>query len=72
MEQRNLDTSDKSNVSINEYEEDIWITTAKIAAKYLDYTSYPSGYCLFDTFCPSDETDEVLENALSWTEFVKP
>lgn len=43
-----------------------WIMTAKIAAKYLSYTDYPSGYCLFETFCPSDKTDEVLEQALEW------
>ena len=48
------------------YEADIWAMTAKIAAKKLDYTEYPSAYCLFETFCPSDETDEVLENALEW------
>lgn len=71
VEQCSLDTSDKSNVSINEYKEDIWIMTAQIAAKYLDYTSYPSGYCLFETFCPSDEIDEVLENALSWKEYAE-
>ena len=71
MEQRNLGKSNKSNVSANEYEEDIWIMTAQIAAKYLDYTSYPSGYCLFEAFCPSDETDEVLENALSWKEYAE-
>ena len=44
---------------------------AKIAGKYLDYGKYPSGYCLFDTFCPSDEVDEVLENALSWKEYAE-
>lgn len=66
-----------SNASINDavpkinYEEDAWIMTAKIAAKHLDYTSYPSGFCLFDTFCPSDETDEVLENALSWKSYAE-
>ena len=48
------------------YLRDVWTMTAKIAAKKLDYTDYPSGYCLFETFCPSDETDEVLDNALEW------
>lgn len=27
-------------------------------------------YCLFETFCPSDKTDEVLENALEWKRYV--
>ena len=30
-----------------------------------------SAYCLFETFCPSDKTDEVLENALSWKEYAE-
>ena len=48
------------------YLKDIWTMTAKIAARRLDYTDYPSAYCLFETFCPSDKTDEVLENAQEW------
>lgn len=51
------------------YKRDVWHMTAQIAAKYFDYTSYPSAYCLFDLFCPSDKTDEVLENALAWKEY---
>ena len=50
----------------SEIEKQAWIMTARVAAQHFDYTSYPSGYCLFETFCPSDETDEVLENALNW------
>lgn len=58
------------NTSLYEsYKPDIWRMTAKIAALHLDYTRYPSAYCLFETFCPSDKTDEVLENALSWKEY---
>lgn len=53
----------------SEYMRDAWIMTAKIASKRLSYTEYPSGYCLFDTFCPSDITDEVLENALEWEKY---
>lgn len=50
------------------YKKDIWRMTARIAAQYFDYTAYPSAYCLFETFCPSDKTDEVLDNALTWKE----
>ena len=50
------------------YQREIWRMTARIAAQYFDYTEYPSAYCLFETFCPSDKTDEVLENALAWKE----
>lgn len=48
-----------------------WMMTAKIAARYLDFCEYPSGYCLFETFCPSDKTDEVLENALEWKAYAE-
>ena len=51
------------------YLPDIWRMTARIAALHLDYTDYPSAYCLYETFCPSDKTDEVLENALAWKEY---
>lgn len=50
------------------YLEDIWRMTGRVAAQYFDYTDYPSAYCLFETFCPSDKMDEVLENALAWKE----
>ena len=52
--------------SLDYNDDEAWIMTAKIAAKYLSYTEYPSAYCLFETFCPSDKTDEVLEQALEW------
>ena len=50
------------------YKEDIWRMTARVAAQYFDYSEYPSAYCLFETFYPSDKMDEVLENALAWKE----
>ena len=43
--------------------------TARIAAERLSFTEYPSGYCLFDRFCPSDATDEVLEVAMDWKKY---
>ena len=46
--------------------DDAWTMTAKIAAKQLSYCDFPSGYCLFETFCPSYKTDEVLEVAQDW------
>ncbi|MDE6709496.1 MAG: hypothetical protein K2J76_03290 [Oscillospiraceae bacterium] len=54
-----------------EYEKEAWIMTAKIASKYFSYTDYPSAYCLFETFCPSDKTDEVLENTLEWKKYAQ-
>ncbi len=54
------------NADSTAYFEDIWSMTAKIAAKRFAYADFPSGYCLFETFCPSYETDEVLENAEHW------
>lgn len=44
--------------------------TAQMAARQFDFCGYPSGYCLFERFCPSDKNDEVLDNALEWKEYV--
>lgn len=70
-EERMADSSAQGNPFADAYEQEIWTMTAKIAAKHLDYTEYPSAYCLFDTFCPSDETDEVLDNALNWKAYAQ-
>ena len=59
----------KNDPSNRSYMDDALIMTAKAAAAGFDFTDYPSGYCLFDTFCPSDATDEVLENALEWKKY---
>lgn len=48
------------------YIDDAILMNARVAAQYFDYTDYPSGYCMFETFCPADPTDEVMENALEW------
>ena len=69
VEDRDSDKSAKTDALYEKCRRDIWIMTARIAAKRLDYTEYPSAYCLFETFCPSDKTDEVLENALNWKEY---
>ncbi|WP_028509067.1 hypothetical protein [Ruminococcus sp. NK3A76] len=69
IEEREQGDSDRGSALFASCHKDIWSMTAKVAAKHLDYTEYPSGYCMFETFCPSDETDEVLENALCWKEY---
>lgn len=68
---RSADTFELNEDDSKEYEKCKWIMTAKIASKYFDYTHYPSGYCMFEKFCPSDETEEVLENALEWYRYAK-
>ena len=61
---------EKQNAAVyDRVKRDIWLMTARIAAQHFDYSPYPSGYCLFETFCPSDKTDEVLEKALAWREY---
>ena len=50
------------------YYKAMWQMTAKVAEKHLDYTEYPSAWCLFRTFCPSDEMDDMTENSLTWKE----
>ena len=68
LEDRFSEDFGKNDELYNRYLGDIWRMTGRIAALGLDYTDYPSAFCLFETFCPSDKTDEVLENALSWKE----
>ena len=51
------------------YYKAMWQMTAKIAEKHFNFTEYPSAWCLFRTFCPSDEMDEVTENSLTWNEY---
>ena len=68
LEDRAADDGTGPGADRSPYFKDIWRMTARIAAKKLDYTEYPSAYCLFERFCPSDQTDEVLENALAWKE----
>ena len=65
-EDRFSDDFGQNEALYDSYKRDIWQMTARVAALHLDYTEYPSAYCLFETFCPSDKTDEVLENALAW------
>lgn len=66
VEDRFSDDFGQNEALYARYRRDIWRMTARIAALHLDYTEYPSAYCLFETFCPSDKMDEVLENALAW------
>ena len=66
FEERISGDADMQNADTGRYLRDVWTMTAKIAAKRLDYTEYPSVWCLYDTFEPSDETDEVMGNALEW------
>lgn len=68
---RSADDSGKGIGSNSSYLDDALIMTAKVAAARLDFTDYPSGYCLFERFCPSDPVDEVMENALAWKEYTE-
>ncbi|MBR0138557.1 MAG: phosphotransferase [Erysipelotrichaceae bacterium] len=70
MEDRESAVSD-SQSGLRLFPQELWTMTARIAALKLDYTDFPSGYCLFETFCPSDKTDEVLECALEWKEYAE-
>ena len=69
VEDRFSDDFGQNEAMYDRYKRDIWRMTARIAAQYFDYTEFPSAYCLFETFCPSDKTDEVLENAMAWKEY---
>ena len=66
-----LDDEKQTAAVYDRVKRDLWRMTARVAARRFDYSPYPSGYCLFETFCPSDKTDEVLENALAWKEYAE-
>lgn len=62
-------TAEELGISQNSYWNEAIIMTAKAASCKYDFAEFPSAYCLFDTFCPSDRTDEVLSNALLWKKY---
>lgn len=66
LEDREDTNKNGEDINTSAYIEDIWTMTAKVADKNFDYAGFPSAYCLFETFCPGDKTDEVMENALDW------
>ena len=51
--------------------EDALIMDAKVAACHFDYTDLPSGYCMFETFDPSDKSDETTADAEQWLQLAK-
>lgn len=65
------DNESGKGIASSKYRDKILIMTAKIANLYSDYTDAPSGYCLFDCFSPSDEHDEVMDNALEWKRYAE-
>ena len=68
---RSADSFDQNTISFPHIMEDAFIMTAKVAAQKYDFCDFPSGYCLFDRFCPSDLTDEVTENANEWKRYAE-
>ena len=60
-----------NGIASSKYRDEILIMTAKIANLYSDYAEYPSGYCLFELFSPSDQHDEVMDNALTWKHYAE-
>ena len=68
VEDRLLEQVEAQRKPYEIYYKAMWQMTAKVAEKHFDYTEYPSAWCLFRKFCPSDEMDEVTENALTWKE----
>lgn len=61
-EEHSIYESAENNTPHKPYRDSIYRMTAKIANHKYDYTTMPSGYCLFDMF-PGDQYDEVSDNA---------
>ena len=62
------DSEENCMLYASRYMDEAVIMTAKIAAKRFDFCDFPSGYCLFERFCPSDKNNETLDVALEWKE----
>ncbi|MBR3098269.1 MAG: hypothetical protein IKH18_01685 [Clostridia bacterium] len=69
LEDREEQGDDGVSAGSGNYLDDIWTMTARMAAKHFDYAPFPSAWCLFETFCPSDPCDEVLDNARAWKKY---
>lgn len=68
------DSFEESKLLINggySYLEDAIAMNARVAAAHFDFASFPSAWCAFEKFCPSDTDDEVAENAEEWREIAK-
>ena len=46
------------------YQEDVLRLTAQVGAQRWDFVDFPSAYCIFEPFDPSESGDEVMECAL--------
>lgn len=64
-------TAEELGAGRNSYWDDAMVMTARAASCQYAFADFPSAYCLFDTFCPSDKTDEVLSDALLWKEYAE-
>lgn len=69
-EEYSIYDSVENSKDVKPYRNDLYLMTAKIAAKKFNYANTPSAYCLFDTF-PGDEIDEVKANAIEFNNYCK-
>ncbi len=60
---------ENDKIKFQNWWDDAVTMTARIAAEKLDFAEFPSGYCLFERFCETDKTDEVIEVALDWKKY---
>lgn len=67
-EEYSIYNSVENSTNVKPYRNDLYLMTAKIAEKKLNFTDSPSAYCLFDTF-PGDKTDEVTANAIEFRNY---
>lgn len=53
------------------YIDDAIEMNACVASMHFDFAPFPSAWCAFEKFCPSDSDDEVMENAVNWLNIAK-
>ena len=68
------DSFDPAIISENgyyKYIDDAIEMIARVASMHFNFAPFPSAWCAFEKFCPSDKDDEVTENATNWLELAK-
>ena len=71
---KTADRFDKSfirNGNAYKYHDDAIKSIGVIASKHLDFTNRPSGWCIFQTFSPTDPCDETMGYANKFRDYIE-
>lgn len=68
---RTAEQLEENGITFESWWDEAVTMVARIAAQRLDFSEFPSGYCLFERFCETDKTDEVIEVAHDWKKYAE-